>query len=330
MTIKYRLDASLTVMFNDMRLSPQDILRRAGLPLDLLQRKGPTVTAEEYYRLWEALGYALRDDPTFPLKMVEALRAEAFSPPLFAAFCSPYLAVALKRIAHYKPLVGPMRLDVHSDDYGTTVAFSGIPITRTGLHSFLILETVFWVQLARIATREQVIPKKVHLSVDLPEKSAYEAYYGTTVTRDAFTGLTFYADDARRPFLTANDDMWSIFEPQLKTRLNDLVAESGFRERVRACLMEIMASGQYTMTDVAGRLAVSTRTLQRRLKAEGTTFQHELDTLREELARNYLARSDYSSGQIAFLLGYEDPNSFYRAFRTWTGQTPETVRAQMQ
>ncbi|MEL6525713.1 MAG: AraC family transcriptional regulator, partial [Chloroflexota bacterium] len=48
--------------------------------------------------------------------------------------------------------------------------------------------------------------------------------------------------------------------------------------------------------------------------------------LREELARSYLTTSDYTSGQIAFLLGYEDPNSFFRAFRSWTGQTPEVVR----
>ncbi|MEO1289217.1 MAG: helix-turn-helix transcriptional regulator, partial [Chloroflexota bacterium] len=97
-----------------------------------------------------------------------------------------------------------------------------------------------------------------------------------------------------------------------------------------ACLMEILASGQYTMSDVADRLAVSPRTLQRRLQAEDTSFQKELDKLREELARNYLEKSSYSSGQIAFLLGYEDPNSFYRAFRSWTGQTPEVVRAGVQ
>jgi AraC-like DNA-binding protein len=80
------------------------------------------------------------------------------------------------------------------------------------------------------------------------------------------------------------------------------------------------------MADVAQKLAVSTRTLHRRLKKDGTTFQKVLDDLREELARHYLASSDYSSAEIAFLLGYEEPNSFYRAFRVWTGQTPEAVR----
>jgi AraC-like DNA-binding protein len=140
-------------------------------------------------------------------------------------------------------------------------------------------------------------------------------------------GITFSAQDAARPFLTANDAMWSFFEPQLNQRMQDLTQNATYTERVRACLMEILASGQYSVDDVASRLAVSRRTLQRHLSNEGTTFQEILDGLREQLARHYLSKSDYSSAQVAFLLGYEDPNSFSRAFRSWTGQTPEGVRA---
>ena len=73
---------------------------------------------------------------------------------------------------------------------------------------------------------------------------------------------------------------------------------------------------------------MSTRTLQRRLKGERATFQATiLDSTHESLARHYLSRSELSAGEISFLLGYDDPRSFYRAFRTWTGQTPQLVRA---
>ena len=173
-------------------------------------------------------------------------------------------------------------------------------------------------------------PTGVYTTVNIPELDEYERYFGVRVDKATFDGVSFSAHDASKPFLTANETMWHIFEPQLNKRMKDLETDSSFRERVRACLMEILASGQYSMSDVASRLAMSPRTLQRRLKAEGTSFQKELDTLREELARNYLSKSDYSSGQIAFLLGYEDPNSFFRAFRSWTGQTPEVARTMMQ
>ncbi len=79
---------------------------------------------------------------------------------------------------------------------------------------------------------------------------------------------------------------------------------------------------------MARRLAVSTRPLQRRLNEEGTSFQAVLNATRESLARHYLVNGGLAAGEIAFLLGYEEPSSFYRAFHNWTGQTPERVRAE--
>jgi AraC-like DNA-binding protein len=80
------------------------------------------------------------------------------------------------------------------------------------------------------------------------------------------------------------------------------------------------------MEAVANKLAVSKRTLQRRLNEESTTFNNELNKPRESLARHYLAKSEMSGGQISFLLGFEDPNSFFRAFHSWTGLTPNQMR----
>lgn len=98
--------------------------------------------------------------------------------------------------------------------------------------------------------------------------------------------------------------MGSVFEPEWGRRMADLGLEARFCDRVRACLMEILASGHCSMADVAQRLAVSTRTLQRRLQAEETNFEQELSHLRADLANQYLINTHYSSTEIAFLLGY--------------------------
>lgn len=327
---RYVVDKNLQVILKDMGVSPQDVLRHARLPLDLASRKTPTVTAEEYFQFWNGLAYVLRHDMLFPLRMGRSITVEAFSPPMFACFCSPDLNTAAKRIAYYKPLVGPMRLDVTQNSDQTTIAVRGLPENGKPPATLIAMELVYWVHITRLATREHIVPATVLTTVHIPEQSAYEEYFGVSIKPSAFDAVVFTAADAARPFMTANDQMWAIFEPNLNMRMQDLQNESTFRERVRACLMEIIATGQYSMADVASRLAISTRTLQRRLKDEGTNFRAELDSLREELAINYLSKTDYSSGQIAFLLGYEDPNSFFRAFRTWTGQTPEYVRAQVQ
>ncbi|MDJ0757514.1 MAG: AraC family transcriptional regulator ligand-binding domain-containing protein [Ardenticatenaceae bacterium] len=323
---KYPIEMGWQVLFKDMNISPQDVLRHAALPLDLLSRKSPTITGKEYFRLWDGLTAVLRDNPTFPLKFAKNITPETFSPPIFACFCSPNLNVAATRIAHYKPLVGPLRLIVQTSREQTTIKIDALPEYGELPPSLIAAELAWWVHMPRLATRERLVPQSLHTTVAVPEQAVYEEYFGVGLTRSTFNGVTFSAQDAQRPFLTASDAMWSIFEPQLNQRMQDLAQNATFTEKVRACLVEILASGQYNVDDVASRLAVSRRTLQRHLRNEGTNFQQVLDDLREELARHYLAKSAYSSGQIGFLLGYEDPNSFYRAFRSWTGQTPEVVR----
>jgi AraC-like DNA-binding protein len=80
------------------------------------------------------------------------------------------------------------------------------------------------------------------------------------------------------------------------------------------------------MEAVSKKLATSSRTLQRRLSAEGETFQTILNRTREALARHYLQRPELTAAEIAFLLGYDDPSSF----SAWTGTTPEKARAARQ
>lgn len=71
---------------------------------------------------------------------------------------------------------------------------------------------------------------------------------------------------------------------------------------------------------------MSKRTLQRRLREEDTTFLEVLSSTRLQLANHYLANTPLSFVEISFLLGFGDPNSFYRAFHEWTGKTPQRVR----
>jgi AraC-type DNA-binding domain-containing proteins len=108
--------------------------------------------------------------------------------------------------------------------------------------------------------------------------------------------------------------------------LNELDATATTTQRVQALLLELIPSNIATIDEVADRLAMSKRTLQRRLENEGENFRALLNETREKLARHYLKETSLSGGEIAFLLGFEDPNSFYRAFQDWTGQTPEHTR----
>lgn len=324
---RYAFDKGWRALFDSLDINTQDVLRRAELPLDLFTRNPVAVTEDEYFRFWNGLAFVTQDDPTFSLRMVQGISAETLSPALFVAFSSDDLNTALHRISKYKPLVGPLHMSVAQSDKQTQIAFAAASSGVRVPQNLVVVELAFWVHLARMATWEEIIPQAVHTVFDLPERGTHEEFFGVTIQRADFNGLTFSAVDAVKPFLTNNHAMWSMLQPELDKRLQDITAESSFKERVRACLVEMLASGQYSMADVASKLAISSRTLHRRLKEEDTTFQRVLDELREELARHYLAVSDYSSTEIAFLLGYGETNSFYRAFRAWTGNSPEDIRS---
>jgi AraC-like DNA-binding protein len=324
---KYILDKCWQAILKDLNISAQDVLRHAQLPLDLLLRKTPAVTADEYFRFWDGLAQVSQKEPAFALRLVQNINAKTTAPAIIAFLSSDNMNIALKRTAHYKSIVAPLCLNVEQNDRQTSLTFAGLPQNGSLPSLFVAFELMFWVQLARMATREQINPEMVHSSLDLPELNACEVFLGTRIRHDEVNRVTFSAEDAQKPFLTANHALWAILEPAFDRRMEDLTEEALFRDQVRACLLEMLASGHYSMTNVAPKFAISNRTLQRRLKEEGTTFQEVLDGLREELARHYLSTTNYTSTEISFLLGYEEPNSFFRAFRAWTGQTPEIVRA---
>lgn len=322
---RFMLDPSTHLILKDLGISPSDVLRLAGLPQDLLARAPIWIPAKDFFALWTA-SEQLLDAEDFALRIGEAMSIEAFSPPLFACICSPDLNAALLRMKRYKPLVGPMRLDVQQSRANTRLTIHN-PLGPDQVPScFTKTELVYFTQMARLATRHRIEPMAVTTKVPLSNPDRYEAFFGCIPELGAETTITFAAQDAARPFLTANAGMWNALKPVFDAQLAELARTARMADRVRACLMETLPGGLASVGEVAARLAVSQRTLQRRLTDEGTSFQTVLTEVREELARHYLQNSVHSTPEIAFLLGYNDPNSFYRAFHDWTGRTPDAVR----
>jgi AraC-like DNA-binding protein len=325
----FALEPGWRALLVDMGVEPADVLRRAELPMDLLAQAEPRLDTPTWFRFWHALEAAI-DDPCFPIKLAQAVRAESFSPLLFAALCSPDLVVALQRISQYKALVAPVRLAVEwAPEAALTMRFEWLDATRPPPASLIAAELVFMVTLARTATRAHIVPIEVASTTALRPEDAYTEAFGCPVTHAAHPTVRFSPADARRPFLTANESMWRMFEPELRRRLSDLEAHATTAERVRAALLDGLPSGRTSIDDIARTLAVSKRTLQRRLTGEGTRFQAVLQTTREALARHYLRRTTLNPAEIAFLLGFDEPNSFSRAFHDWTGDSPQSWRRQM-
>jgi AraC-like DNA-binding protein len=322
----YPVSPAWILLLRDLGIDAKAILRRAGIADDLLERDHAVTTADEFARMMRSLDEVARD-PTLALKIGEALSFEMFDAPVFAAMCSDNLNSALERLGRYKQLCAPIAFDLSITSEATRVAFewTGLPAEPPPL--LFAFELAYSVKLARLGTRRHIVPRAVTCAIPLEPAAAYREYFGVAVERGE-PAVTFDAADAATPFLTAKAGMWSFFEPELRRRLAELEAGATTTQRVRAALLELLPSGRAAVQAVAHKLAISSRTLQRRLQEERTTFQQVLDKTREELARHYLTSTTLAGSEISFLLGFEDPNSFVRAFHEWTGVTPEQVRQQ--
>ena len=323
----YALDSTWRTLLKDLGVSPANVLLRAGLPADLLVQPQARVPAADYYRLWRGLEEELTADD-LAIRLCEAIRSESFLPPLFAAMCSPNLLMAAQRIQSYKPLVAPIRLQISKQSGLVTIEFHWLDGDLPPPASLVWMELLFCVTLARMGTRERILPFRVTTLALPKELQPYTSYLGVEMKLSDGHRVVFHESDALRPFLTSNESLWSAFEPSLKQRLADLTSEAKVSQRIRAALTEALPSGMASIDYVAGKLAMSRRTLQRRMEHEGVTYQQLLSQARHDLAGHYLRKTGLPVAEISFLLGYEETNSFYRAFKTWTGVTPDTFRSQ--
>ena len=312
------------ILLKDLGIHPANVLRRAGLPGDLLGRDTATLGTRDYFRLWKALDEEA-GDPELPIRIGEALSFEHFDSAIFAALCSPDLNTALERLSDHKRLIGPMALHVDAGTRATSLTLEYLDKTVDPPGVLVASELVFFVQLARYATRERIVPVRITAPRVLEPAKAFARFFGRPVDRGN-PSLRFSARDANRPFLTENRKMWEFFAPELRRRLSDLDESATTVDRVRGALVELLPSANSSLPAVATRLAMSARTLQRRLLSEGVSFQEVLDATRADLGRHYLGETNMSGAEISYLLGFEDPNSFYRAFQKWTGGTPERFR----
>ena len=320
----YAVDPAWRLVFQALKLDAARTLKRAGLPENYFARLPDLLPPEEYFRFLEAVDTELGEQD-LALALYDVLSVEMFSPPIFAAVCSPNLKLAARRVAEHKPLVGPMQLNLTDNSAGLTIGIKPPVFPRPPL-CFYLFEVLFWVYLVRQCTREQIVP----LRFQIPERPdsilEYEALLGARVSIGAECEIVFSSEVAEKPFLTQNDFTWAAFKPEMQRRLSELEHDASMWDQVQSVLLEALPAGLATMAYVARKLRVSERTLQRRLKEENTSFQHILSTTRAELSRHYLKETVLPYAEVAYLLGYKDTNSFYRAFKDWEDATPEQFR----
>jgi AraC-like DNA-binding protein len=327
MASRFRISSALVRRVEDLGLSPQTALRRAGLPMSLFDQEKIFVTTEELFALYRALADE-SGDPAFGLKIGTEDRVERYDPISIAALYARSFRDALQRMARYKQITCPEEIRVIERGNECRVQFDWL--LAEGDEPAILIDLCYaWVlAIARRGTGSTLSPKRVEFKRPEARREMYEEHFGCPVKFAARqNALVFDKADLERKFVTHNADLLAIVAPQLEAELSQQLAQKTFREQVKATLKKILAGQRPELRAVARELRVSTRTLQRRLTGERATFQQLIAEARRELAKHYLLHSGLELNETAYLLGYEDANSFFRAFHQWEGTTPGEWRA---
>lgn len=321
---RFKVGQILTQLCGLLDLDHRAVLRRLRYPADYVQTERHGVLAAEFFEGWNAIAAeAARDD--LPVVLGQAYARGPFNPAYFAFACSPNVTVGLERLALFKPLVGPLMLTLARGPGSVTIHKSttvpGLPLPL----DFAATEAVFLTEAIRICTGKPVVPSRVALPARPQGASALEDVLGTRIEIGP-QSLTLSAQDAARPLLSFNPEQWAAIEPTYRQQLQLITDGTAWADRTRAVLIQSLPAGRAAVAHAASALRVSTRSLQRHLRAEGTSFQRVLDDVRQDLALGYLQSSTLSIDEVSYLLGYRDPASFHRAFQGWTGMTPTAAR----
>jgi len=307
-------------------LTAVGVLGQARLPATI-HGKDNIVTTAQYFALWRAVG-ELSSDPASGLRLGSQVEIGTLPPSSLAAYYARDYRDALTRLARHKRLCSPeeMRL-TYSKDQCT--------IELIWLHASeedpppMLTDAAFasFVELGRHGTQRPLRPRGVELKRSSERTGVHATHFDCPVEfRARRNALLLSSVDLDRPFVSYNAELLEMLHPQLE-KAGKRDEEASVSAQVKWILKRLIAGNRPDIVTVARELGLSGRTLQRRIDEEGASFRLLVSEARQELVRQYLSQPSMEISEVAYLLGFEDSNSFYRAFRTWEGTTPAHWRS---
>ncbi|WP_431323210.1 AraC family transcriptional regulator ligand-binding domain-containing protein [Rhizobium sp. YTU87027] len=306
-------------------LAASEVLRQARLPAGLHKDSTAHISIAQFFDIWCAI--EMLGDPGIALRMVRDTNTATHKVAFLAAAYARDYRDGLARFARFKLLCSPDNLECEERDGLMSITIRWP--SGTAPEPALSVDATFamLIELGRRGTGQPLVPVEVELARAGPISQDHMAYYGCPVRTNADKNrITLKSADLDRPFISYNPDLLDMLAPAIGQALRDLEGASSLTAQVKAVIKRSMSGGTPGVAAVSRQLGLSDRSLQRHIAAEGKSFRALLNEARQEMAFRLLEDPLADVQEIAVLTGYEDTNSFYRAFNTWTGSTPAKWR----
>jgi len=303
-------------------VSRDRLLRDAKLDEKQLRDPSGRIPLAAIARLWRSVASHV-PDPTVGLRVGADIHVREFGIVGYAMAFSSTVASALKRVSRYSRILSNTHaLIMETAGEATWVRLDMQPELRA-----FRLAVDYRLAAVLSACREIAASPIAPLLVQLPYRQPpdvkeYVRFFdGPLELRSLFRN-----EDLARPNALADTKLTSYLDRLAEQVLASVGGEATLRERVRRALWSELSEGVPALPRLARTLGMSDRTLQRQLREEGTTFAALLTELRREMAPSLLLDGKLAVSEVAFLLGYEDPSAFRRAFHRWFRRSPRAYR----
>lgn len=299
----------------------QDVVRKAKMPLTVITES--VVTTEQYFAIWQAYSDIIGDVEDGIIKLPIVFETAQYPPSVLAAYHARDYRDALKRMARYKEICPPENIQMVEEGEICTIEVEWLDTEQPGPPLLVGTTLAFLLELGRRGTGMPLKARLVEFKHSMNQVKGMEDYFGCPIQMGAKCNrLTLHRRDLDRPFASYNAELLDILTPVLDQTLEEQRQSHSITEIVKWILKRNLTGERLEIHHVASELGMSERTLQRRLTDEQITFKQLLREARHEQAREYLANPSLDIKEVAFLVGYKDQSSFYRAFRGWEGNTP--------
>lgn len=315
-------------MFAAEGVDTAGLLREAGFDRAALDDPTQRFSIDEVSLLWE-LAVARSGKPTLGLNRELAATYGKLGVVGYAMMACPTLLAALERLHRsLKVLSSAATFELREAPEGRWFEFGHaggerpVPRQRSEFGVLTMLCFCSW-----ITGRELTAVVVEFVDPHPGDASVHEQVFGCPVRfgQIANRALLRHADLAL-PLSARDATIAALHEKLVEDELDRLEA-APTSHRVLQVLASRLPGTEPRRDEVAAALKMSDRTLQRRLQAEGTSFQQLLDDTRRELAQQYLRKPRNSLQHVAELLGFEDQSNLFRACKRWFGESPGRYRA---
>lgn len=307
---------------------PEDIFRRARLDPSLMHQPGARYALHKIDILWLEASRKI-NDPCFGLAVASHWHPSNFGTLGYAMLVSKSLRITLERLIRFHKVISDARYGELLEDRAAglltlNITASDNPDSPPARED----AALSWIMsVLRVNYNQELTPAAVDFTHPKPENSGrYYEYFRSPIRFNARSAAIHLPLDLVDQPLAGHNEQLDDFGEQMMIQYIESLDEQVLTSRVKKSIVERLPSGDATVDKVAAELFLSTRTLQRMLQQEGSSFLQLLNDTRKELAINYVRDKKLGLTEVAFLLGFSELSTFSRSFKRWTGTSPAQFR----